>query len=324
MKNKKKILITIDVEDWFQVENLKKWIPFETWGQHELRVERNVHKLLDLFDSVKLLPKPNQNLRLLEKNIPCKSNLPKVNSTSYVADAKKTIRKVKATFFVLGWIAQRLPGLVREIHARGHEIASHGINHRLSNGLNRSLLAEEMSGSKKMLEDITGSQVFGFRAPSFAIDKKVLKAAQLAGYTYDSSFNSFSIHRRYGKIDLSNCEVIDIAYKLSDNFYELPVSNFKFVGQSIPWGGGAYFRFIPFIIFMQGIRKIFRKYHSYLFYMHPWEIDPEQPRIGKPLSAGFIKHYHNQKQTLNNLKKMICSFSKLNFITCRDYIDGLP
>jgi polysaccharide deacetylase family protein (PEP-CTERM system associated) len=296
-RRRKKILITVDVEDWFQVENLKAWVPFETWSRQELRVEKNVHQLLDIFDSIQLPPKPGQN------------------SFSF--------NKVKATFFVLGWIAQRLPGLVREIHDRGHEVGSHGINHQLSNKLDGPLLAEDLNGSKKQLEDISGSQVFGFRAPSFAINAKVLKAAQHAGYTYDSSFNSFSLHGRYGKIDLSNFEVSDISYKLLENFYELPISNLKILGNAIPWGGGAYFRFIPQVIFRRGIREILSTCNSYLFYIHPWEMDPGQPRIGKPFSANSVKHYYNQKQTRNKLENLICSFSECSFMTCRDYICGL-
>jgi peptidoglycan-N-acetylglucosamine deacetylase len=297
-KSAKNILITVDVEDWFQVENLKFWIRFETWNQLELRVERNVHQLMDLFDSIQLPKQNDQNSH--QKN------------------------KVNATFFVLGWNAQRLPGLVKEIHSRGHEVGSHGTNHQLSNTLSDSLLKEELINSKKLLEDITGTRVLGFRSPSFAIDKKVLEAVKFAGYSYDSSFNSFSFHGRYGKIDLNGCKKIGMAYKMFDHFYELPISNLSIFGHSLPWGGGAYFRFIPSRIFRQGVHRILRKHGSYLFYMHPWEIDPDQPRIGKPLSANFIKHYYNQKQTLNNLQKMICFFSESNFTTCGDYINGLP
>jgi polysaccharide deacetylase family protein (PEP-CTERM system associated) len=286
-KSAKNILITVDVEDWFQVENLKFWIRFETWNQRDLRVEKNVHHILDLFDSIH----------------------------------RRT--RVNATFFILGWIAHRLPGLVREINSRGHEVGSHGINHQLSNTFNDFLLKEELTNSKKLLEDITGTQILGFRAPSFAIDNKVLEAVERAGYIYDSSFNSFSLHGRYGKIDLNGCKTSGIAYRLSDNFYELPISNLEISGYPVPWGGGAYFRFIPPVIFRQGVRRILRKHHLYLFYMHPWEIDPDQPQIGKPLSANFIKHYYNQKQTLTNLKKMICSFSDCSFTTCKDYISGL-
>ena len=293
----KNFLITVDVEDWFQVENLKNLIRFETWNQRDLRVEKNVHQLLDLFDSIQLPSKNGQTPH------------------------QKT--KVNATFFILGWIAHRLPGLVREINSRGHEVGSHGMNHQLSNTLNDSLLKEELTSSKKLLEDITGTQVSGFRAPSFAIDKKVLKAVELAGYSYDSSFNSFSLHGRYGKIDLNHCKTADVAYKLSDNFYELPISNLSIFGQPVPWGGGAYFRFIPPVVFRQGIRQILKKNDTYLFYIHPWEIDPDQPKIGHPLAKSSIKHYYNQKQTQKNLQKLICAFPDCQFTTCRDYIIGL-
>ena len=293
----KKFLITVDVEDWFQVENLKPWIPFETWSHQELRVEKNVHQLLNLFDSIQFPSEPEQNA------------IPK--------------KKVHATFFMLGWIAQRLPELVKEIHNRGHEVASHGINHKLSYTLNDSLLANELTDSKNLLENITSSPVYGFRAPNFAINQKVLNAVKMAGYSYDSSFNSFSLHGRYGKIDFNGCKTADVAYKLSDNFYELPISNLSIFGQPVPWGGGAYFRFIPSIIFKYGVRRILNKNDAYLFYIHPWEVDPDQPRIGNPLAINSIKHYYNQKQTRKNLQKMIYAFSNCRFTTCRDYISGL-
>jgi polysaccharide deacetylase family protein (PEP-CTERM system associated) len=279
------------------VENLKAFIPFETWSQREMRVERNVHLLLDLFDSISLSSKSNH--------------------------ASSSAKKPHATFFVLGWIARRFPGLVREIDARGHEVGSHGMNHQLSNRLDEPCLRDEMIYSKKLLEDVTGTRIFGFRAPSFAIDNKVLKEAESAGYTYDSSFNSFSLHGRYGRIDLSHCRVADIVYKLSDNFYELPISNIKILGHYVPWGGGAYFRFFPTLMFSHGIREIFKKYHSYLFYIHPWELDPGQPRIGKLLSLNSVKHYYNQNQTEKKLEKLISFFSECSFITCREYILSL-
>ncbi|MDL1968851.1 MAG: polysaccharide deacetylase family protein, partial [Deltaproteobacteria bacterium] len=128
------ILLTIDVEDWFQVENFKQWIPFSSWSSYELHVEKNTHQLLDLMDSITLEPSS-----LLASQLPSSANLP------------------KASFFVLGWLAERLPGLVREIHSRGHEVASHGYNHNLCNQQSCEDLKKDLKDSKKLLEDIIGS-----------------------------------------------------------------------------------------------------------------------------------------------------------------------
>ena len=132
-----------------------------------------------------------------------------------------------ATFFVLGWIAKRLPHLVREIATRGHEVASHGHSHRMCNGLADSELRSELGDSKHLLEDITGTEVAGFRAPNFSVDDRVLSILQESGYRYDSSYNNFSLHGRYGKISL-NGNRAGIAHKLSEYFFELPISNLPF------------------------------------------------------------------------------------------------
>ena len=243
------ILLTIDVEDWFQVENFKQWIPFSSWQSYELRVEKNTHYLLDILDSIKL------NKR--------------TNPTS----------SPKGTFFVLGWIAERLPHLVREIHSRGHEVASHGYCHNLCKECSFEDLREDLIDSKKLLEDSTGERIYGYRAPSFSINKDILKIIEECGYLYDSSFNSFGIHGRYGQVDLSHNIKKGITAKISDNFYEIPISNFRFGDRILPWGGGGYFRLIPSFIFRLGVQSILKKENAYLFYIHPWEMDPKQPRV---------------------------------------------
>ena len=181
-------LLTIDVEDWFQVENFKEYIPFSSWSSYKLRVEKNTLRLLDLLDSVSF----------------------KFQVSSF---------KIRATFFILGWIAEKLPNLVREIQSRGHEIASHGYSHNLCIKESPERLRSDLLKSKKLLEDITGTQVYGYRAPSFSIDNNVLKIIEDSGYTYDSSFNSFGMHSRYGHIDLSSGKKTGIAYRISDTFY---------------------------------------------------------------------------------------------------------
>jgi polysaccharide deacetylase family protein (PEP-CTERM system associated) len=276
------ILLTIDVEDWFQVENFKRCIPFSSWADRELRVESNTYRILDLLDST---------------------------------------ARCSATFFVLGWIAERLPHLIREIHVRGHEVASHGYYHNLCyhDGLND--LKRDLTDSKFLLEDIIGSSVDGYRAPSFSINDEILKIIEESGYAYDSSFNSFAMHGRYGKIDLGKNGRKGIASRISNTFYELPISNFRFGNQILPWGGGGYFRLIPFFIFKQGVKAILRKDGAFLLYLHPWEVDPLQPRVNDAPTIFKLRHYMNLNKTESKLVSVIRAFSKYSFLTCRQYLN---
>jgi len=273
------ILITIDVEDWFQVENFKPWISFSSWSSRELRVEANTRRLLDILGSR------------------------------------------QATFFVLGWIAERLPGLVREIHDRGHEVASHGYNHNLCYNDTPETLMKDLTHSKKRLEDIIGASVVGYRAPSFSINGDVLKIIEDCGYAYDSSFNSFDMHGRYGKADfLFQKPRKGIAFKVSENFFELPVSNLSIGKHVFPLGGGAYFRVIPFPLFKWGVRKFLEQNKTYLLYMHPWEIDPEQPRVREAFLSYKFRHYTNLKKTASKLSALIENFNEASFISCQQYL----
>lgn len=281
-KSKKTVLLTFDVEDWFQVENFKGYIPFASWSSFDLRVETNTHKILDLLDSFSFSP--------------------------------------KASFFVLAWIAKKMPQLVREIHKRGHEVASHGFNHHLCTNQKQEELAEDLETSRKLLEDITGAGIYGYRAPSFAINRNILETVRHAGYLYDSSYNSFAMHGRYGTLDLSKKDKTGSAYRLHDNFFELPVTNLKFRERVFPLGGGGYFRLVPFFLFKHGMKFVFKKEDVFLFYSHPWEFDPHQPRV-KQASPGFrFRHYINLDRTEKKLKLLLESFSGHNFVTCMDYI----
>lgn len=283
--NKQDILLTFDVEDWFQVENFKAWIPFSTWSSYELRVEKNTHLLLDLLD-----------------------------------DGPGTPR---ATFFILGWIAKRLPNLVLEIHDRGHEVASHGYNHNLSNKQPIEELKKDLTDSKKLLEDIIGFSVSGYRAPSFAIDRNVLKAIKECKYLYDSSFNSFGMHGRYGKVDLSGSCKKGVALEVSNNFFELPVSNIELKKFILPLGGGGYFRIIPFQLFRLGIQAVLKKENAYVFYLHPWEIDPMQPRMHNAKKLYKFRHYVNLKKTYNKLSTLLNNFQQCRFSTCHEYLNSV-
>lgn len=276
------ILLTIDVEDWFQVENLRPWFPPDRWNEHPLRVEANTHRLMDLFDSFH--------------------------------------HPVKATFFVLGWIARRCPQLVREIYNRGHEVASHGLNHLLCNQMAPARLLDDLRTSKHRLEQIIGAPVHGYRAPNFSIDDRVLKQIQQCGYRYDASYNSFERHHRYGRITQAGLPRNGLAIRLGPNFHELPISNLTLAGQTVPWGGGGYFRLLPSLVFNTGVRHILRQTGAYHFYMHPWEVDPEQPRVPSQNGLNTWRHYLNLRKTHTRLQRMITRFQHCRYQTCSQYL----
>jgi len=359
MSSDKHILLTIDVEDWFQVENFKPWIPFSTWDERELRVEKNTHNLLNLFDSIKTAGKleargqKDNRLVINEARMPGGSedsepsnlqasqlqasgnkppSLPASKPPSFFASQPQATdyelsatsyekSYPKVTFFILGWIAEKLPHLVREIHARGHEVASHGCNHELPDQLSADELKQDLTDSKKLLEDLIGAEVVGYRAPSFAVTDGVLKTIEDSGYLYDSSYNSFGMHGRYGKISLNGAGRNGIARKTSENFFELPISNLKFVGQTLPWGGGGYFRLMPVKVFNWGIKSILTKNDAYVFYAHPWEIDPNQLRVNDASLGYKFRHYTNLYKTETRLRNLIESFRHCRFVTCSQYLE---
>ncbi len=229
-------------------------------------------------------------------------------------------KKLHATFFILGWIAQRLPHLVREIQDRGHEVASHGSSHSLCSECSPGELRKDLDDSKKLLEDITGAPVYGYRAPSFSIDDDSLKIIEDCGYLYDSSFNSFGMNERYGRVALSRSDKTGIAYQVSDTFYELPISNMNLGKRVFPWGGGGYFRMMPFIIFRWGVQSILKKEKNYLFYMHPWEIDPDQPKVNEASRIYKFRHYVNLDKTRSRLSIFLDTFKHCRFPTCHQYL----
>jgi polysaccharide deacetylase family protein (PEP-CTERM system associated) len=241
---------------------------------------------------------------------------------------------------VLGWLAERLPHLVREIHEREHEVASHGYCHELCGECTIRNLRKDLTDSKKLLEDIIGNQIYGYRAPSFSINDGILKAIEDCGYLYDSSFNSFAMHGRYGSLSLNANGKRGIAYQVSDSFFELPISNlslrhpFSYVLSAIsseqnrgsfvlPWGGGGYFRLIPFPIFRLGVHRILKMEQAYLFYIHPWEIDSAQPRVNEVPRLLRFRHYANLNQTQFKLTKFLETFNNCRFLTCYQYLQEM-
>ena len=352
------ILLTIDVEDWFQVENFKQYIPYSSWSSCELRVERNTHHLLDLFDSVggrKLTQKssPSKCLKRSDPQGPSPLLTPHApegyEPPSFLASQLQAKCRPKATFFILGWLGKRLPNLVREIHARGHEVASHGYSHELCSACSTEELKNDLTLSKKLLEDVIGAPVYGYRAPSFSINDDILKVVEQCGYLYDSSYNSFGLNSRYGKLTLSTNGSKGIAIDVShpsilaskpSSFWELPISNlnikkpFSYLlsaisskqnqrGFVLPWGGGGYFRLIPFRLFQRGIKKVLKERSAYLFYMHPWEIDPGQPKVSTANRFYKFRHYTNLGSAQQKLSRLISEFKDCGFRTCSQYLDGL-
>ncbi len=279
----KTILITIDLEDWFQVENFKEYIPFSQWDNKEFRFEYNTRRLLDFFNEY----------------------------------------QIKATFFILGWNAKRARGLVREIHVQGHEVASHGYAHELCFLQSKDALFEDLRSSKILLEDTIGAEVKGYRAPGFSINDQAILFLKELGYTYDSSYNTFGLNSRHGKLDLSGFRQTGIAYIDCDGFREIPVSNLEIYKMCLPWAGGGYFRFYPRWLFNAGVSRILNKENGYMFYMHPWEIDPLQPRVA---GANFFfrsRHYINLDKSMGKLSSFINSFQNCSFMTCSQYIDSM-
>ena len=226
---------------------------------------------------------------------------------------------LKATFFVLGWVAERLPGLVRQIQARGHEVASHGYNHNLCNRCSVEELRKDLRQSKKILEDILGTAVPGYRAPSFSINEQTLAILEEWGYLYDSSFNSFSGNGRHGKIRICS-DGESIVGRTLHQVYELPISNFEVGGCTVPSGGGTYFRLMPVRVFEKIVQAVLKRRNAYLFYVHPWEADPGRPKVkGVP---GFLRfrHYTNLAGTLPRLRFLVSRLRDFSFVSCGEYL----
>ena len=262
------IIFTVDVEDWYQVENLKEAIGRDTWEYQKPRVEDNIFKLLELLE--------------------------KSNSM--------------ATFFVLGYIAKRHPKLITNIYERGHEVASHGFNHTLIYEQSYSVFKKDVLNSKHTLEDITGAPVIGYRAPAFSITDWAIDILKECGYVYDSSIFPFYLHSRYGKLKKSLLPFGNGIAKFDNGLLEVPLSMLKFTNKTIPWAGGGYFRLIPYTLFRVGIRIILKQRNFFVFYIHPWEIDLNQPRIRGIKLQYKLRHYIGLKSTYKKLSALTKDF----------------
>ena len=258
--------LTIDVEDYFQVSALAPYIPREQWDLRECRVERNVDRIL----------------LMLEAN------------------------QTKATFFTLGWIAERYPRLVRRIVDDGHELASHGYGHQRVSDLTEATFYADIELAKKLLEDISGQEVRGYRAPSFSIGEGNLWAfdcLERAGYRYSSSIYPIH-HDHYGMPDAPR-----FAHRVRAGLLELPVTTARLFDRNWPASGGGYFRLLPYALsrwLLQQVNQ--RDRQPAIFYFHPWEIDAGQPRITGISAKTRFRHYVNLQYTEGRLQRLIADF----------------
>jgi hypothetical protein len=177
--------------------------------------------------------------------------------------------------------------------------------------------------SKNLLEDILGERVLGYRAPGFSIDDDILRIIEDSGYSYDSSYNSFSINKRYGQLPLNGNGRQGIAFHISGSFYELPISNLTVGKGVVPWGGGGYFRLTPLSIFLLGVETILKKDKAYVFYLHPWEIDPDQPKVNNASLFYRFRHYLNLNKTDSRLINFLESFNQCHLMTCGRYLEEM-
>lgn len=270
--------MTVDVEDYFHVSALAEVISRKDWDSMEYRAERNTERLLELFDAA----------------------------------------RVQATFFVLGWVAERSPGLVRRIHAAGHEIACHGLTHELVYRQTPEVFRDETARSKSILEDAIGERVLGYRAASYSITNASLWALDILcelGFDYDSSIFPIA-HDRYG-IPGASTRPGPLSTSSGRTLIEFPLSTARAFGMRIPVCGGGYFRLLPYGFTRWALRSINAKDAlPFIFYLHPWEIDPGQPRVRASWLSRF-RHYTNLDVCEMRLTRLLRDF---RFTTVREVL----
>lgn len=259
--------LTIDVEDYFQVSAFAPYIARADWPQRECRIERNIERILALLAA----------------------------------------RDVRATFFTLGWIAERYPALVRTIVAQGHELASHGHGHERASELSPTAFAADIERAKTTLEDVAGVRVAGYRAPSFSIGADNLWAFDCllrAGYRYSSSVYPIR-HDHYGMPESPR-----FAHAVRDGLLEIPVTTLRLAGRNLPASGGGYFRLLPYAVSRWMLRQVnAQEGEAAIFYFHPWEIDPGQPRIPGIDRRTRFRHYLNLERMEARLQRLLTDFS---------------
>ena len=261
--------LSVDVEDWFQVGAFEGVIDRSNWDGLSGRVERNCCAILDLFAA---------------------------------AD-------VKATFFTLGWVAQRHGPLMRRIVDAGHELASHGWDHERVFRLDRAGFTADLERSRKVLEDASGVQITGYRAPSFSIDSRTpwaYMALAEQGYAYSSSVAPIT-HDHYGWREAPRFAFRPLPWS---NLIELPVTTAHFAGRRLAAGGGGFFRVLPYGFSRWAIRQVnTRDQRPAVFYFHPWEIDPDQPRVTGASLRSRVRHYTNLRVMAGKLEQLVREFA---------------
>ena len=261
-------VMTVDVEDYFHASAFDRVVPRTSWFERESRVVRNTHRLLELFHD----------------------------------------HGITGTFFVLGWVAERFPSLVREIGSCGHELASHGFHHQLIYTLTRDQFREDVRRAKATIEDAGGYQVRGYRAPSFSIVRSSLWALDVLieeGHHYDASI--FPIHHdRYGIPDAPRLP--HVIERGAGSIVEIPASTMRLGPLNVPIAGGGYFRVLPYAFTRWGIARLNAAGQPAIFYIHPWEIDPDQPRLALSRTSAF-RHYSNLDQTLQRMERLVREFA---------------
>jgi polysaccharide deacetylase family protein (PEP-CTERM system associated) len=273
--------MTVDVEDYFHVSALSHAIDRNSWESIEPRVEASTDKLLEMFGE----------------------------------------RSHSGTFFILGWVAERHPALVRRIVDAGHEVACHGYSHQLIYRQDQREFEEETRRAKEILEDVAGVRVRGYRAASYSITRDSLWAVRVlveAGFDYDSSIVPVR-HDLYG---LADGQVFPHRLEFEDGqgIVEFPPSTIQLLRRRIPIGGGGYFRIFPYWFTRWGLDSINRDLRMpFSFYLHPWEVDPEQPRVAKRLKSK-IRHYTNLHRTEPRLRRLQERYA---FTTMAEVIDSL-
>src|SRR6185437_3405993 len=258
--------LTVDVEDYFQVSAFAPHIQVSAWGTMECRIERNIDRILAI--------------------------LAQANST--------------ATFFTLGWIAERYPDLVRRIADAGHELASHGFGHQRASDQPRDVFLADIRLAKAILEDVAGREVRGYRAPSFSIGAAnpwAFDAIAEAGYRYSSSIYPIR-YDHYGAPDAPR-----FAHEVRPGLLELPVATVRMMSANWPAGGGGYFRLLPYALSRWSIRRInSRDRQPAMFYFHPWELDPEQPRVPGAGRKTRFRHYVNLHRMAPRIARLLRDF----------------
>lgn len=260
--------MSVDVEDYFQVSAFEGSVSRNDWAEMKSRVEHNTDRILAMFDE----------------------------------------HDVKATFFVLGCIAEQYPQLIKRIAENGHEIASHGYSHVRVINQGQDQFREDVTKTKTILEDISGSLVKGYRAASYSINSKniwALGVLKETGHAYSSSIYPVK-HDLYGMPEAPRYPFIHKEYGI----LEIPITTIELAGKNFPCGGGGYFRLLPYSLSSWALRHVNRLDHlSGVFYFHPWEIDPEQPRINGISFKTRFRHYINLKKMESKIKKLLKEFA---------------